>query len=51
MGTTNTDKSVDEEEYMLPGCTERRWLVRIFVKEGMEVASELWTERMYMRPA
>ena len=34
MGTTNTDKSVDEEEYMLPGCTERRWLVRIFVKEA-----------------
>ncbi|HJA92903.1 MAG TPA: hypothetical protein H9717_07270 [Candidatus Eisenbergiella merdipullorum] len=34
MGTTNRNKSVDEEEYMLPGCTERRWPVRIFVKEA-----------------
>jgi hypothetical protein len=31
---TNTGKSVDEEEYLLSPCTERRWLVKIFVKEA-----------------
>jgi hypothetical protein len=44
------DKSIDEEEYLFFGWTEREWPVKIPVKEVRKVAFELRTEqRMFSR--
>jgi len=42
------DKSIDEEEYLLFGWTEREWAVKIPVKEVRKVAFELRTEQFIL---
>jgi hypothetical protein len=42
------DKSIDEEEYLLFGWTEREWPVKIPVKEVRKVAFELRTEQLIL---